>query len=98
MRKASIEAQTKSTLRLKVDVHVEDKEKISSATTNNTEDVARLKSKEVTLIDQKFESSEQGDSVDDTGTKYKGINISRKMLVVIYNCIFKYREIYIRKN
>ena len=61
-----------------MDVHVEDEAKSRSTTTNNTEDVVRLKSKGETLIDQKFENSEQGDSVDDTGTKYKGINISRK--------------------
>ena len=65
-----------------MDVHVEDEAKSRSTTTNNTEDVVRLKSKGETLIDQKFENSEQGDSVDDTGTKYKGINISRKMLVI----------------
>ena len=61
-----------------MDVHVEDEAKSRSTTSNNIEDVVRSKSKEETLIDQKFENSEQRDSVDDTGTKYKGINISRK--------------------
>ena len=65
-----------------MDVHVEDKAKVKSTATNNIEDVVHLKSKGETLIDQKCENSEQGDSVDDTGTKYKGINISRKMLVI----------------
>ena len=58
-----------------MDVHVEDEAKLSSTTTNNIEDVVSKKSKEETSIDEKFENSEQNDSVGDEGTKYKGTNI-----------------------
>ena len=65
-----------------MDVHVEDEAKLSSTTSNNTEDIVRLTPKEETSTDQKFENSEQGSSVGDTGTKYKGTNIYIDMLVI----------------
>ena len=64
-----------------MDVHVEDEAKFNSTTTNNIEDVVRLKAKEETSIDEKFENSEQNDSFGDEGTKYKGTNIFINIII-----------------
>ena len=82
-------SQKKSFLRLLVDVHVEDESKVTSAISDNKEEVVCLKSNEETSIDLKFPHSERDNSVSDIATRFKGTNINRSgRYVLIYFILF----------